>query len=449
MGLYQGCVFWSGSVSLVDGRIEETHTLQEAQAADYHHTFYFSPEQALKIDDGECGFFWITEDGEVEAEWRETLGRDIIGSIKEQIAVIDVMEDVENEENEQNEQERERVDMTGFEKFQQKVKDGILAYLPKEYRGATVDIVHVPRNNGQEQVAMAIKKESQAVPTKICLDEYYTRFPDWISDGTILRTIAGDYLAEESEMKWKAEMAEAVKDFDSVKGNIRVQVVNKDMNRENLRGCPHKEVEGTDLAAVFRVMLYKDGEEHATVLVTDKTMKGWDMDVDALYETALENTAAQAPARIRSLMSAYSGGEESLAPEEVFSEEQELYVLTNPQKWNGAAAMLYPGLLQSIAEATGASFYIMPCSVHEVMLAKEGDGRDAWELQSMVIGSNRYELPPQEILSDQVYFYDGQEQTLSLATSPEETQGLTGGTGMTPAGYEGMVTGGMEEEMER
>lgn len=38
MGLYQGCVFWSGSVSLVDGRIEETHTLQEAQAADYHHT---------------------------------------------------------------------------------------------------------------------------------------------------------------------------------------------------------------------------------------------------------------------------------------------------------------------------------------------------------------------------------------------------------------------------
>ena len=33
MGLYQGCVFWSGSVSLVDGRIEETHTLQEAQGA--------------------------------------------------------------------------------------------------------------------------------------------------------------------------------------------------------------------------------------------------------------------------------------------------------------------------------------------------------------------------------------------------------------------------------
>ena len=31
MGLYQGRIFWSGSVSLVDGKIEETHTLREAQ----------------------------------------------------------------------------------------------------------------------------------------------------------------------------------------------------------------------------------------------------------------------------------------------------------------------------------------------------------------------------------------------------------------------------------
>ena len=327
--MYQGCIFWSGSVSLVDGRIEETHTLQEAQAADFHHTFYFSPEQASKIDDGECGFFWITEDGEVGAEWRESLGRDIIGSIREQITVIEWRESMGNKAY-QNEQEREREDMTGFEKFQQKIKEGILAYLPKEYRNATVNIVHVPRNNDREQVAMVIKKEGQGLPAKVYLEEYYTRFPDWVSDKTILRTIAGDYLAEETEMKWKAEMVEAVKDFDSVKGNIRVQVVNKDMNRENLRGYPHKEVEGTDLVAVFRVMLYKDGEERAAVLVTDKTMKDWDMDVDSLYETALKNTAAQAPARINSMMSLFFDSMEPLEPKEVFRNEG-LYILSNPQ----------------------------------------------------------------------------------------------------------------------
>lgn len=446
MGLYRGRIFWSGSASLADGRIEETHTLQEAQAADFHHACYFSPEQASKIDDGECVFFWITADGEVGAEWRESMGRDIIGSIKEQITVIEWMESMGNKAYE-NEQEREK-NMTGFEKFQQKIKDGILACLPEEYRNATVNIVHVPRNNDQEQVAMAIKKEGQSVAAKVYLEEYYTRFPDWVSDETILRTIAGDYLAEESEMKWKAEMAEAVKDFDSVKGNIRVQVVNKDMNRENLRGCPHKEVEGTDLAAVFRVMLYKDGEERATALVTDKTMKDWDMGVDSLYETALKNTAAQAPAQINSMMSLLFGGEEPLAPEEVFREEG-FYVLSNPQKSNGAAAMLYPGLLQSIAEATQSSFYILPSSIHEVMLIKEGNGMGARELQGMVMDINQREVAPQEVLSNQVYFYDEKEQKISLALSSEETKELAGNMEMASAGHEGMENESMEEEMER
>lgn len=339
--------------------------------------------------------------------------------------------------------------MTGFERFQQKVKDGILAYLPREYQGAEVDIIHVRKNNDQEAVGLAIKRKNQTAPAKVYLDEYYARFPDWVSDGAILRAVAEGYLKEEADMEWKAGMAEAIKDFGAIKGNIRVQVVNRDMNQESLRGCPKKEVEGTDLVAVFHVMLYKEGEARASVLVTDRMMEGWGVDLESLYGTALDNTVAQAPARICSLISIYSDGEEPLAPEEVFSEEQDLYVLSNPQKWNGAATLLYPGLLQSIADATHSSFYIMPSSIHEVMLAKEGDATDAWELQSMVMGSNRYEISPKEILSNQVYFYDGKEQKLSLAAYPEEAKGLTGEMEMVSAGYGGPDTEGMEEEMGR
>ncbi len=345
--------------------------------------------------------------------------------------------------------EQEKEDMTGFERFQQKVKDGILAYLPKEYRDAVVDIVHVQRNNDQEQVAVAITRNGQTAPARVYLEEYYNRFPDWASDGAILRTIAADYLTEESEMEWKAEMAEAIKDYGSVKGDIRLQVVNRDMNQESLRGCPKREVEGTDLVAVFHVLLYKEGEARASMLVTDRMMEGWGLDMESLYGTALDNTVAQAPAQISSLISIYSDGEEPLTPEKVFSEEQDLYVLSNPQKWHGAAAILYPGLLQSIADASQSSFYVMPCSIHEVMLAKKNDATDVWELQSMVIGSNRYEIPPEEVLSDQVYLYDGKEQKLSLATSPEKSKEHTGNREMNPDGYGGDEAEDIEEEMGR
>jgi hypothetical protein len=41
---WKGKPFTLGAVSLLDGQIEETHTFEEAEAGDWHHTFIFSPE---------------------------------------------------------------------------------------------------------------------------------------------------------------------------------------------------------------------------------------------------------------------------------------------------------------------------------------------------------------------------------------------------------------------
>ncbi len=338
--------------------------------------------------------------------------------------------------------------MTGFEKFQQKVKDGILAYLPEEYQDAMVNIVHVPGNNDQKQTAMTIKRDGQEMAARVFLDEYYARFPDWVSDATILQTIAEDYLENESKKEWAGSMTELAKDFDSVKENIRVEVVNRDMNKESLKNYLKKEIEGTDLLAVFHMLFYEQGRECASALVTDELMETWDMDVESLYEMALNNTASQMPVQICSLRSVYFDEEESLEPGEVFSEEPEMYVLTNPQKSRGAATMLYPGLLQSIAEATQSSFYILPSSIHEVLIMKEGNGMEAKELQGMVMEINQNQVPPQEVLSNQVYFYDGKEQKLYMATSPEKTEELAGNMEMDSDAYRGIVEN-MEEEMDR
>lgn len=173
--------------------------------------------------------------------------------------------------------------MTGFEKFQQKVKDGILAYMPKEYHNATVDIIHAKKNNDQEQVGIIIKREGQEIAARVFLEEYYARFPDWVSDETILQTIAGDYLENESRRRWAEDITESVKNFDSIKENIRVEVVNRDMNQESLRDCPKKEIEGTDLLTVFRILFYEQGKECASALVTHAAMEKWGIDVESLY----------------------------------------------------------------------------------------------------------------------------------------------------------------------
>lgn len=68
-GVYNGRPFWCGSVNLLDGEIEEVHAYGEAEAMDFHHSLYFSHAQVEKMADGECAFFWITDDGQVEIDW--------------------------------------------------------------------------------------------------------------------------------------------------------------------------------------------------------------------------------------------------------------------------------------------------------------------------------------------------------------------------------------------
>ena len=55
--------FWIATVNVLDGKIEEHHTYEEAESMDFHHAFVFSTEQCEKIDNGEVVLFWWNEDG--------------------------------------------------------------------------------------------------------------------------------------------------------------------------------------------------------------------------------------------------------------------------------------------------------------------------------------------------------------------------------------------------
>jgi len=49
---------------------------------------------------------------------------------------------------------------------------------------------------------------------------------------------------------------------------------------------------------------------------------------------------------------------------------------------------------------------------------------NAAELQAMVVDINRNLVEPEELLSDEVYYYDREEQSLSMATDKDQTKEL-------------------------
>ena len=89
-----------------------------------------------------------------------------------------------------------------------------------------------------------------------------------------------------------------------------------------------------------------------------------------------------------------------------------MFVLTNTKGMFGAVAMTCDVELECFAKRIGKGFYILPSSVHEVILVPENKEFCVEYFASMVREINETQMDPTEILSDSIYFYD--KETLTL-----------------------------------
>lgn len=83
-----------------------------------------------------------------------------------------------------------------------------------------------------------------------------------------------------------------------------------------------------------------------------------------------------------------------------------MYVASNCDRFNGASVFLYPNLLKEFAENIGGNFYILPSSVHELIFVPESEYTDIGYMKMMVQEINASEVRDEEVLSDNIYFYD-------------------------------------------
>ena len=97
-----------------------------------------------------------------------------------------------------------------------------------------------------------------------------------------------------------------------------------------------------------------------------------------------------------------------------------MYVLTNKDKHYGAAYMFDKEVMSRIAEEIGGDMVVLPSSIHESILLRKGKDTDFDTLREMVKEVNRTQLLPTEILSDEVYQYSRDTQTLSRVVASQE-----------------------------
>lgn len=94
-------------------------------------------------------------------------------------------------------------------------------------------------------------------------------------------------------------------------------------------------------------------------------------------------------------------------------------VLTNDQGVHGAGSLFYPGQMEEIGAQMGSDFFVLPSSVHEVLIFPDDGQTDYRDLQMMVQQINEAEVAPADRLSDHVYHYDVSDHVLEKAETFE------------------------------
>lgn len=285
-----------------------------------------------------------------------------------------------------------------------------------------VEIHRVLKNNGVVLDGLTIRKQEENCSPNLYLNSYFDQY----QMGRPITTIIKELVCRYSQAKIEGMITVAdLADYESVKDRIVLRLVNFEKNESLLKSCPHKRY--MDLAITFRYMVGKDSVGIATSLISNQEFEAWNVEFSELYQVALFNTMREFPWKMDSLAKVISDYLKDKAPgtlpEDLISEIEHMensengvsmFVLTNDTGINGATCILYDNVIKNFAKVQESNIFILPSSVHEVMLVPENAETETEFLEALVREANDSAVGLIDLLSDNIYYYDRERDECML-----------------------------------
>lgn len=286
--------------------------------------------------------------------------------------------------------------------FKTCVKEQLAEYFPTEYY--EIHIREVIKNNGLHMDGLCIFAKDHSLSPTIYLNRYY----EYYKEGMLLADIIKDILKEyQMGLKNKPEFNCEQSYYEAVNDRVIMRLVNYEMNKEILEDCPY--VLFHDLAVTFRWLAFVDEVGISSALISNKELMQWGIGKDRLYKDAIDNTKRLFPATITNLRKLM---EDKGVPSE--QGDFDLYVLTNTQGINGATCVLYNQVLKEFARRHKCGFYLLPSSIHEMMICMDEPCITEQMLLSLVKEANHMVVTMGEVLSDNIYYYDYESDIITM-----------------------------------
>lgn len=324
-----------------------------------------------------------------------------------------------------------------LEEFKEYIINHIAEYLPEEYQGADISILSRTKNNDMVLDGLRIAKDKEQLVPLLYINDAYKAYREGAEIDHVVSALADSYIKAFSiDEDFGLDIPlENIRQYEKIKDRITCRLVNHAANRERLQDKPFTTVE--DLAVTYHIQMAEREDGIGSIAITKEMMELYGVDPATLHEQAMTNMEKISPTVIRPIGEILMDlmvpefmwehgvseaeahkGVETVIPEDV----PELLCVTSEKGINGAACILSPDVQQKLAETVGGDYYVLPSSVHEVLVLPKVGGINCAKLQAMVQDVNQRAVAEDERLSDRIYEYNAKNRCFHISDNIQQNK---------------------------
>ncbi|MBQ1390609.1 MAG: hypothetical protein IIY82_02570 [Firmicutes bacterium] len=285
----------------------------------------------------------------------------------------------------------------------------------KEENSFRLEQETVLRPNGIVEPVVMLREtgDEEGPMPSVRLREYYDRY----GRGETMRELADEIWGRLTVNLFRMPIRKAVQameDYEHCRRHTIFRIMDVERNREYLEDKVHFPC-GPGLTLVCNIRVTMGGEEWRTPFARH-TLEQMQVTEETVYMDTLLNTRQWMPATIVPLAQVLEE-EQPLLVHEVTGklDDEEVYVVGGKERRFGATAFFCRDVPEQIGRLLGGSYYIIPSSVHEVLIIPAAMEPDVDRLNEVLREANREVVGPEEYLAGQVLFYDQETEELRIA----------------------------------
>lgn len=274
-----------------------------------------------------------------------------------------------------------------------------------------VESQEVLKGNGVKLQALQIREETASLSPVIYLEGLYEDYKEGKPVADCVKDVCDIYTNNQLIEQEADALVDGIKSWETSKKDVYPILISYEGNEQLLRKLIHRPY--LDLALCYALCLEDEKHGRMTVRVSHGLLSVWGISTEELHTQAFENMK--------------SGGYQLTKISQVLVElgvideadarldEGGFSILTNRKKQYGAAGILNTDLLARFADMVKSNLFLLPSSIHEVIVVPDNGCVTLEEYTEMVRDVNATMLRKEERLADHPYYYDWEKGEVRVA----------------------------------